>query len=63
MKIRDDLVYRKTSQEIVGFVDLGQISNKMGDLEKSLSQSAVSQTPMNDIATHMLVLMIRGITS
>ena len=63
MKIRDDLVYRKTTQEIVGFVDLGQVSNEMGDLEKSLSQSAVSQTPINDVATHMLVLMIRGINS
>ena len=63
MKIRDDLVYRKTSQEIVGFVDLGRVSNEMGDLEKSLSHSAAFQTPINDVATHMLVLMIRGITS
>ena len=54
-------MYRKTGQEIVGFVDLGQVSNEMGDLEKSLSQLAVSQTPFNDVATHMLVLMIRGI--
>ena len=56
MKIHEDLVFDKSSGEIVGFVDAGDFNNKMRLLEE--------QCNGNDhdvIATHMLTLMIRGI--
>ena len=42
----------------VGFVTLDNVSNCLMDLERKCSSSALAVT----IATHMLVLMVRGVT-
>ena len=53
MKIKEGLVYNKQCGKVVGFVDLGDINNELMQLEKG--------TEHPPIATHVLVLMIRGL--
>ena len=55
MKIKEGLVYNKHSGKVIGFTDLGDINNELIQLEKGTD----SEHP--PIATHVLVLMIRGI--
>ena len=57
MKIREDLVYHKGNEEIVGFVDLGNLNNKFRAAAKL---KAKKETKVEDVATHVLVLMVRG---
>ena len=57
MKIKEGLVFDKHEAEVVGFVDMGDISTKLADLERQCSTN--QQHP--PIATHMLVLMVRGV--
>ena len=59
MKIKDSLVYDKHGTKIIGFVDIGDVSNRLSELEKSYSSETMESHPT--IATHMLVLMVRGI--
>lgn len=56
MKIKESLVYDKNGVKIIGFVDLGTLTNQLLEFEQSYSQS--THIP---VATHMLVLMVRGI--
>ncbi len=55
MKIHEDLVFDR-SGEVVGFVDTGDCNNKIRALELQCNGSDHDQ-----IATHMLTLMVRGI--
>ena len=57
VKIKESLVFDKHETEVVGFVDMGDINNKLADLEKERSTNHQHPT----IATHMLVLMVRGV--
>ena len=57
VKIKESLVFDKHETEVVGFVDMGDINNKLADLEKQCSTNHQYPT----IATHMLVLMVRGV--
>lgn len=57
MKVKEDLVYDKTGEVLLGFVDLGDINNQLHELELQ----ANSVKPHESIATHMLTLMIRGL--
>ena len=59
MKIPEDLVFDSTGRWLHGFVNLGDISNKLQALEREVRYSSV--TPSGNIATHMLTLMVRGI--
>ena len=59
MKIREGLVYDKYNDQLLGFVTLDDISNRLLDLERKCSSSSAVLLP--DIATHMLVLMVRGL--
>ena len=52
MKIREDLVF-SSSGEIIGFVDVEDMNNKLKKLEASCETELV--------ADHMLALMVRGI--
>jgi hypothetical protein len=56
VKIKADLVYNKTSGELVGYVNLDKVSNEMqncGDIDE-----------MNDqLAQYLLVTMVRGVTT
>ena len=57
MKIREDLVYERTGNHLLGFVNLGDINGQLQDLE----QKVQSDKPHEYLATHMLTLMIRGV--
>lgn len=57
MKVRDDLVYDKTTGEICGFCEIGNINNKLSALE----QQCRGECDLQQIAKHMFVGMIRGI--
>ena len=61
MKIREDLVFDKTTGMITGFVDLGQQS--LDDRFLALKEQCTKNKPLSDrtVATHMLTLMVRGI--
>lgn len=52
MKIKDDLVWNKHSGELIGYVNLGDPDVNFATLEK-----------LDDIATHMLSFMVRGLCS
>lgn len=58
VKIKEDLVYNKHTCEIVGFVDLGSVNNKLSSLAELAS---LDDFDPESVATHMLVFMFRGL--
>ncbi|XP_022109470.1 LOW QUALITY PROTEIN: uncharacterized protein LOC110989404 [Acanthaster planci] len=56
MKVKTDLVYNTRSGRIVGFMDVGGIANAITSFERKC-QGEVDPP----LATHVLVLMVRGI--
>lgn len=62
MKIREDLVFNKHSCELIGFVNLGEINNLLTKFERQCKkEQANTIITQDDVATHMLTFMIRGI--
>jgi len=61
MKIREDLVFDKTTGEITGFVDYGQQS--LDQRFATLKEECMKHQPLKQktVATHMLTIMVRGI--
>ena len=59
MKLKENLVYDKHETNVVGFVDVGDFNNQITELEKECSSDDFG--PRESIATHLLVLMVRGI--
>lgn len=59
MHIKEDLVFSKHSGEVVGFVNLGDFEKQLGELENACITEEKLQHPA--IATHLLVLMVRGL--
>ena len=61
MKIREDIVFNKTTGEIVGFVDFGE--EHFDKQFQELRRRCKKDLQINDrvVATHMLLLMVRGI--
>lgn len=57
MKIHEDLVFDKNGK-VVGFVDTGDFNNKIRQLEQRCGNNSQHT---DEIATHMLTLMVRGI--
>ena len=57
MKVKDSLVFNKHETEVIGFVDIGDVNNQLTQFERECSTH--EQHP--PIATHMLVLMVRGV--
>ena len=57
MKLKESLVYDKHEAEVIGFVDIGDINNRLTKFERECCDDKQSLP----IATHMLVLMVRGI--
>ncbi len=54
VKIKEGLIFYKHACELIGFTDLGDINNDLNRLEKS--------NPVgSEIATHVLLLMVRGL--
>ena len=58
MHIKEDLVYDKTSGELVGFVNLGNVNEHLIQLEQDLLQ-AKSASPA--LASSVFVFMVRGL--
>lgn len=61
MKLKENLVYDKHEANVIGFVGIGDFNNQITELEKECSSSDFG--PHESIATHTLVLMVRGIFS
>ena len=60
MRIKESLVYDKHCAHIIAFVNIGDVENQLSQFEKRYGSTIVHvQHPA--IATHMLVLMVRGI--
>jgi len=61
MKIREDVVFSKCTGEIIGFVDFGEqcLDKRFQELKRRCKQD--SRLGERIVATHMLVLMVRGI--
>lgn len=62
IKVRQDVVYHKATGEISGFVQLNDFLDNIRDLEKSCA-AVKSSTEKLDLASHVLQLMVRGVTT
>ena len=60
VKVKEDLVYNKHSGELVGFVNITDINQHSTALERACS---TEDEHIPQLATHMLVFMVRGICS
>ena len=59
MKIKEE---NKNSCELIGFVNLGDINNILDTIESRCNGAVTeAQITPNDVATHMLMFMVRGI--
>ena len=54
IKVKEGLIYDKFSGSIIGFTDLGDTTKYIDELERSMDEP-------NDVASSMLVFMIRGL--
>ena len=61
IKIREDVVFNKCTGEFIGFVDFGEqsLDKKFQELKRRCKQ--YSRIREKIVATHMLVVMVRGI--
>ena len=58
MKVKENLVYNKHTGEVVGFINLGGINNDLLRMEDVCLQDQDCQPT---VASHLLVLLVRGI--
>ena len=58
LKIKEGLVYKQNTENIIGFVELGGINDILSKLEE-VDESGSTQHPA--IAKHILCIMVRGI--
>ena len=58
VRLQEGLVYDKNSGELVGYVELDKFGNDLMELERHMKEE--DELPL---ATHALVIMVRGITS
>ncbi|XP_078610651.1 uncharacterized protein LOC144881434 isoform X2 [Branchiostoma floridae x Branchiostoma japonicum] len=63
MKIKSGLVYDKASGELVGFTDLGSVNEILDNFEKRCREEQHGTQELNDLATHVLAFMVRGVCS
>ena len=59
MKIKETLVYDKNKSKIVGFVNLGEVNDQLAKFEREASND--TELSGGEVATHILILMVRGI--
>ena len=57
MKVQENLVFDNDSGNIIGYVNVGDINSMLKSFESQLKDEA----PEKEVATHMLVLYVRGI--
>ena len=60
MKIKSDLIYRKSTGELVGFTQMGDINEEFASFERTCESTDVSS---RQFAAYVLVFMVRGIFS
>ena len=60
VKVKEDLVYNKHSGELIGFVDITDINQHLSAIERTCNDE---EAHIPQLATHMLVFMVRGICS
>ena len=66
VKIKEDLVYDKHTGKLIGFTNLSDINNHLSVLERACradGEDANDEADLPQLATHMLVFMVRGICS
>ena len=56
MKIKEDLVYNKQTNQVIGFVSLGATVKQLQELE-----SCNTNRKIKDVATHVLQFMVRAL--
>ena len=61
MKVKENLVYNKYAGEVIGFTKLGSINDELLQLEQECLKGTATNQEHPTIATHLLVLLIRGI--
>ena len=61
MHVKQDLVYNKSTGELVGFVNLGDINMHLLALEQSLSSP--TEDPSEKLASTVLAFMVKGLLS
>ena len=65
MQIKSDLVYRKSTGEMVGFTDMGNINEEFRifqtEAESLIDGGEVEFSYKREFATHVIVYMVRGI--
>ena len=59
MKIKEGLIYNKYTDQLVGFVALDDVSDHLLEFERQCQSDGSAQKP--ELASHMLVLLVRGI--
>ena len=59
MKVKQGLVYNKYTDQLVGFVSLHDVSNHLLAFERQCQSDGTLLKP--ELASHMLVLLVRGI--
>ena len=57
MKVKEGLVFDKHSCNLVGFTNIGQINDDLNQVERECDE----ENPPSNVATHMLLFMIRGL--
>ena len=57
MKTHEDLIFDKNGHNLLGFVNLGSINEQLKELEKE----TLTTQPHENLATHMLTVMVRGV--
>ena len=61
MKIKSGLVFNKSSGNLVGFMDLGDVNDDIEKLEMSMKELNDQKKLAPELASHMLVVMVRAI--
>ena len=60
MQIKSDLVYRKSTGQMIGFTDMGDINEEFRIFQNNIENSE-EKSILRDFATHVIVYMARGI--
>ena len=57
MKAKEGLVFDKHTCNLVGFTNIGQINDELNEVERECEEVS----PPSNVATHMLLFMVRGL--
>ena len=60
MHVKQDLVFNKSTGELIGFMNVGDINSHLLELERSLSSPDATESPL---ASTMVMFMVRGLFS